>query len=135
MSTQQRPLPQTTVITQPFWDACAEKKLVIQQCNECGNKQFYPRILCLQCASDDLQWLQCSGKGLIYSYTVNHRAPHAYFKEKLPYVVAVVTLDEGVRMLANIFNFDREKLAINAAVKVVFENTEQGFTLPEFELL
>lgn len=135
MSILERPLPRPSDVTRPYWDAAAGHQLVIQQCESCGSKQFYPRILCMQCNSDQLGWLVCSGKGSIYTYTVNHRAPHEYFKSQTPYVVAMVELDEGIRMMANIVGSNSIKASIGARVRVVFEEVGEGVVLPQFELL
>jgi len=134
MSTFQRPRPRPSDITQPYWDAAAAHRLVVQQCRACGSKQFYPRCLCMKCASEDLEWAACSGQGSVYTYTINHRAPHAHFKARLPYVTAMIDLDEGVRMLANIVGDDALRTAIGARVRVVFEDAGDGITLPQFEL-
>jgi len=134
MPVTERPLPRPTDITQPYWDAAAAGKLVIQQCQDCHAKQFYPRNLCTKCASDNLGWLTCSGRGNVYTYTVNHRAPHAHFKTQLPYVVAMIDLDEGVRLMANIVGTDATRITIGTRVKVVFEDAGEGIALPQFEV-
>lgn len=135
MSITDRPLPRPTDISQPYWDAATAGKLVIQECQDCGSKQFYPRNLCMKCGSDRLGWLTCSGEGGIYTYTINHRAPHPYFKDKVPYVVAMIDLDEGVRMMANIQGENALRARIGARVRIVFEDTGSGVTLPQFEIL
>ena len=129
-----RPLPQPTDITRPYWGAAADHRLVIQKCKACGSRQFYPRLLCTTCMSDDIDWVESSGKGKVYTYTVNHRAPNAFMKARLPYVVAAIDLDDGVRMMANIIDSPIEPAKIGARVKVVFEDTGEGVTLPQFTL-
>lgn len=134
MSESTRPLPRPSDITQPYWDAAASRQLVIQQCRHCGAKQFYPRVLCMKCGSGELEWLKCSGEGSVYTFTINHRAPHEHFKGLVPYVVAMIDLDEGVRMMANIVGDDALHTTIGARVQVVFEDTGNDITLPQFEL-
>lgn len=134
MSQHQRPLPHPTDITRPYWNAALAHQLVIQECRQCHSRQFYPRGFCTQCLSNDLDWLQCTGQGTIYTYTVNHRAPNACMKERVPYVVAAVDLDEGVRMITNIVDSTMDKITIGARVKVVFEDITDEISLPQFQL-
>lgn len=135
MSQNQRPLPQPTDITRPYWSAALAHRLVIQECRQCRSRQFYPRGFCTQCLSDDLDWQPCTGQGTIYTYTVNHRAPNAFMKERVPYVVAAIDLDEGVRMITNIVDSPLEKIRIGARVKVVFEDMTDEISLPQFQLV
>ncbi|EHP42068.1 hypothetical protein OR16_16637 [Cupriavidus basilensis OR16] len=76
-----------------------------------------------------------SGNGFIYTFTINHRAPNAFMKARLPYAVAIVELDEGVRLMANILNADPAEIGIGKRVKVVFEKVSEDMKLPQFELL
>jgi uncharacterized OB-fold protein len=86
--------------TEAFWAACRQHKLLVQRCRTCGHHQFYPRPLCLACESTDLGWVETKGEGEIYSVTTV-RVPVA---DELPppYLLAIVTLDEGPRLLTNI---------------------------------
>jgi uncharacterized OB-fold protein len=85
----------------------------------------YPRALCPHCFSDKLDWKQASGKGKIYTYSVMRRAPE-------PYVIAYVTLDEGVSMMTNIVECDFDKVRVDLPVKVVFKASENGQPVPMF---
>ncbi|WP_439687783.1 Zn-ribbon domain-containing OB-fold protein [Cupriavidus oxalaticus] len=134
MNEVQRPLPQPTQVTEGYWAAANEQRLVVQCCGDCGGHQFYPRPFCLQCGSEQVRWKDASGCGTIYTFTVNYRAPNAFMKARLPYVVAMVDLDEGVRMMANILNADPAEVAIGKRVKVVFEPVSDEIKLPQFEL-
>lgn len=133
MNAATRPLPHATVHTEPFWQAALEGRLVVQRCVGCGRLQFYPRAFCLSCMREDLEWHPCSGYGSIYTYTVNHRAANAYMKDRLPYAVAVVALDEGPRMMTNIVNTPLEKISIGMRVRAVFERVDARVTLVQFE--
>ncbi len=86
--------------TEPFWQACSERRLTVQRCTACGSSQFYPRPFCLACEAADLEWVEASGRGTIYSLTTV-RMPVA---DELPppYLLALVDLDEGPRLLTNI---------------------------------
>jgi len=129
-----RPLPQPTTATEPYWQAAREKRLAYQNCRACGHRQFFPRNLCLSCLSESVEWADSAGQGRIYTFTINHRPAQTAFQDKVPYAVAVIDLDEGVRMMANIVNSPLSEIAIGKRVRVVFEDTGQGITLPQFEL-
>jgi len=135
MSEPQRPLPEPTQLTAPYWNAARDKRLVVQCCQGCGHLQFFPRPFCLKCASERIDWQEVTGEGTIYTFTINHRAPNAFMKERLPYAVAIVDLDEGVRMMANIVNSDLAAIEIGKRVKVVFERVSGEIVLPQFELV
>lgn len=130
----QRPLPKPTADTQPYWDAAKEGRLTIQRCTACGEPQFYPRGFCVSCLSDDLEWIEASGHGSIYTFTVCHIPGHPSMADQVPYAIAMITLDEGVRMLAQIVKSDLEQVAVGAHVDVVFEPISPDFTLPQFKI-
>ena len=131
----QRPLPVPTDLTRPYWEAAKHGELRIQHCKACDHWQFYPRPFCLNCESDDLQWQQTSGLGSIYTFTVNHRALNPFMKTRLPYVVAIVQLDEGPRLMANVLDAKPGEVAIGTRVQVRFEPVSEDITLPQFALL
>lgn len=130
-----RPMPQATTETAAYWAATQEQRLVIQRCASCGHCQFYPRAFCIECLSERIEWINASGQGRIYSYTVCRIAPSPAFEARLPYVVALIDLDEGVRMLANLLDVELEEVAIGARVGVCFEAVSESCTLPQFTLL
>ncbi|MGO1121088.1 Zn-ribbon domain-containing OB-fold protein [Rhodovibrionaceae bacterium A322] len=117
--------PTITMESQAYWDATKEGKLLLKKCGDCNDTHFYPRAVCPHCLSNNTQWYQASGKGKIYSYSVMRRA-------EIPYVIAYVTLEEGVTMLTNIVDCDFEGLSIDQAVEVTFRETEGGQALPMF---
>jgi uncharacterized protein len=127
MSATQRklPAPQPTVETQPYWDAAGGGKLLVKTCRACGQAHHYPRALCPFCFSDQTEWKEASGRGVIYSYSVMRRAP-------APYTIAYVTLEEGPTMMTNIVDCDFDRLAIGQTVRVTFAPTEGGPPLPVF---
>ncbi len=135
MSEPQRPLPQPTDLTRPYWEAAARGELHMQHCGACGQWQFYPRPFCIHCEAEALQWRAVSGLGRIYTYTVNHRAPNPFMKARLPYVVAIVELDEGPRLMANVLGNAVDRAGIGKRVKVTFETASEEVTLPQFVLL
>ena len=109
--------------TAAYWEAAGKGKLLIKKCIWCGELHHYPRSLCPFCFSDKTEWLEASGRGTIYSYSVMRRAP-------VPYAIAYVTLAEGPRMVTNIVDCDLDKLKVEMPVKVVFKPTEGGPPLP-----
>ena len=119
------PAPAVSQETQAYWDAAAKGKLLVRKCTSCGQPHHYPRTICPFCFSDKTEWIEASGKGTIYSYSVMRRAP-------VPYAMAYVTLAEGPRMVTNIVDCDFDKLKCEQAVKVVFKPTDGGPPLPMF---
>jgi uncharacterized protein len=129
----QKPLPRPYQDTQAYWDAAKDKRLVLQQCRDCRKPQFYPRGVCSHCLGSALDWVESSGRGKVHTFTVCHRAPHPGFAAELPFVIAVIELDEGVRMMSNIVGCDPKTVRIDMAVKVVFAEESPEITLPKFE--
>jgi uncharacterized OB-fold protein len=128
----QKPIPRPYQDTQAYWDAAREGRLVLQRCQDCDRHQFYPRGVCSHCLSSRLDWVDASGRGKVHSFTVSHRAPHPGFAGRLPFVIALVDLEEGVRMMANIVDCDPAAVRIDQPVKVTFEAVTPDATLPQF---
>ncbi|HEY8450436.1 MAG TPA: Zn-ribbon domain-containing OB-fold protein [Bacillota bacterium] len=133
--TPQRPLPEPTPETRPYWEAAREGRLLVQRCNACGHRQFYPRRICTRCLSEDLGWIEASGRGTIYTFTVTHRAAGPAFEPLVPYVCAIIELEEGVRMLSNIIDCDPAQLRIGQRVQVDFLQLSPEIALPVFRPL
>lgn len=108
-----------------FWKAAAEGQLLIGHCESCGKHHYYPRAICPHCTSDRVQWVAAAGTGTIYSFSPMRRAPE-------PYIIAYVTLAEGVTMMTNLIDCDPDRLQIGQAVKLVFQSAEGGQALPMF---
>jgi uncharacterized OB-fold protein len=130
--TDERPLPEPSGVTVPFWDAAAKHKLLIQQCRACGSHQFYPRYNCTKCGSVELDWVEASGRGQIYSYTIARRPTHPAFANEVPFVIAIVDLEEGARMTTNIVGCDPEEVSIGMSVEVTFDDRKKDIALPLF---
>lgn len=128
----EKPLPVVDPESAPYWAALKERRLILKRCRDCGRHHFYPRALCPHCHSDALEWADASGRGSIYSYTVARRPAGPAFKADAPYVVAVVDLDEGARMMTNIVTDDVESVRIGQRVAVAFEAVTDEITLPKF---
>jgi len=127
------PVPSANADSQPYWAAAREDRLVLQKCSDCGAYRFYPRYLCPDCWSENADWVDVSGRGTVHSFTIVARAPLPAFREKVPYVVAIIDLAEGPRMITNIVGDDALGVAIGDPVAVTFETRADGFKLPQFQ--
>lgn len=134
MSIETRALPVATDLTRPFWLAAKEGKLVIQHCTSCKTNQFFPRPFCLQCMSSEIEWIQSNGTGTVYTFTINRRGSNPYMNARVPYAVAMIELDEGVRLMANIVDSALEQIKIGCRVCVTFEALTEHISLPQFRL-
>ena len=130
-----KPVPEPTSETQPYWDGCKNHELRIQKCAACGHFQFYPRIYCTKCMSDQVEWVTASGRGKILSYTAVYRPVTKAFAEDVPYVVALITLDEGPQMMSNVVGCPPEKVKIGMSVEVTFEDWTEDISVAKFKLL
>jgi uncharacterized OB-fold protein len=124
------PLPRPTALSRPHWDGCKEGRLRVQRCRDCGHFVFIPHPSCTRCYADALEWVDSTGRGSVYSYTVVHRAPRPAFET--PYVVAIVALDEGWHMLTNLVDVAPEDVEVGMAVEVSFRPVSDEITLPYF---
>ena len=132
MEDKLKPIPVVNTCDKPFWEATREEKLINQKCDDCGAKVFYPRMFCPECLSDKLSWIQSSGKGTVYSYTVVESNSPSSFIGDIPYVVAIVRMEEGVQMCSNIIGCNPYDVKCDMPVEVVFEKLNEEFTLPKF---
>ncbi len=129
-----RPLPNPTADTKNFWDGCAIGELRYQVCAHCGHVQFIPGSLCSACHHGELAWKTSAGRGRILSHTTVHRAPMPAFRADVPYVIALVDLDEGFRLMVNVAGGEQAGLGIGAAVDIGFRDVDDC-ALPEARLL
>ncbi len=127
-----KPLPVPTLETQPYWDGCKRHELRIQCCTACGHHQFYPRLYCTECFSERVEWVTASGRAKVLSFTIVRRPVTQAFKDDLPYVVALVTLDEGPSMMTNIVGCRPEQVAIGMPVAVTFEDWSDEISIAKF---
>jgi len=132
MSEEQRPLPAPDPGTAPYWEGARSHKLKLPKCEDCGEVHFYPRTLCPHCGSAQLAWIDASGRGSVYSFTVVQRPPSPAFKPLVPYVVAVIALEEGPHLMSNVGGCRIEDVRIGMPVTVAWEDLDPGATLPYF---
>ena len=125
-------LPVPTPETQHFWDGTKAGELRLQRCDDCGDAYFPPRPFCPKCSSRSVSVFKASGKATLYSYVINHRRHPAFDG---PYSIAVVTLAEGPRMMANIVGVEQtpEALELDMPLEVTFEEMSETISLPYFQ--
>lgn len=131
-----RPLPAfPEPDTEPFWAATRDHALRYQVCADCDGVVFYPRRHCTHCLGGTLSWRTSKGEGTLYTFSVVRRSGHPFFKERTPYVIAWVDLDEGFRMLSNIVGVeDLDRLQIGQRLRVDWED-HPSLALPLFRPL
>ena len=130
------PLPRTQdPMDEAFWQQCQDGRLRFQRCDHCRAWRFLPRYMCAQCGSPDFAWTPVRGTGSLYSWTITHQALHPAFAADIPYIAALVELDEGVRMATRLLNCDRSALQLGLRVELVFQVIGDCFQLPCFQPL
>jgi len=135
MSVVDRPAIISTEYSEGFWEGARRGELVIQRCSQCERLRHYPQPLCPVCRGREFDWAVVSGRGEIYSYTVAHRAFHPAWKEHVPYVIATIELEEGVRMVCDLLDVDPGHVAIGQRVEVAFAELPGQGWMPRFEVI
>ena len=125
-------LPVIDAESAPYWAAAKERTFLIRHCNVCRRNHFYPRHYCPHCWSDNCEWRPASGRGRVYSYTVIHHNDAPPFRDMLPYIVALIDLEETVRVTSNIVECTPEVVHVGMPVEVVYEHITDEVTLPQF---
>jgi uncharacterized OB-fold protein len=131
-----KPLPTPSPVSQPFWDAAKEHRLVYQRCTACGARVFYPRDVCpgKDCFGvGTLEWVESSGRGWVYAHTISYQPAKPAFAEDVPYVLSIIELEEGWRMNSNVVNIAPGDVKIGMRVEVVWDDVTPEFTLPKFQ--
>lgn len=126
-------LPEPTEVSQPFWSAAKNRELRIQRCTRCRQYVFYPREMCPYCLTLTLEWVKVTGRGKVYSWTVVRRPTEPRFEKKVPFVFAVVELEEGPHLATNIVNCKLEDISMGMPVQAVFDDITPEITLVKFE--
>jgi len=127
------PIPKPTPETKPFWEGTKQRKLLVQRCDDCRQHYFYPRPLCPHCLSRNVTWTQVSGKGRLHTFVINHRPARGYPLAP-PFIIGIVELDEGPRLLSNIVGVEPDPQLIRCEMRleVVFDDITDAITLPRF---
>jgi uncharacterized protein len=123
--------PPISEAAEPFWNATREGRLLLPWCTACARPVWYPREVCPRCLGSTLEWRESHGRGVVYACTVEHKAQTRALAA--PYVVALVELDEGVRLLSNVVGRPPERVAVGDRVRVTWEPLSDGRRLPLFE--
>jgi uncharacterized OB-fold protein len=121
------PAPRVLPESLPYWTAADEGRLLVKQCNACGEVHHYPRDICPHCLSADTVWLQAAGTGTVYSFSTMGKGEAAY-------TLAFVTLAEGVTLMTNLVDCDPAEVSIGQAVRVVFKPSDGGHAVPMFTI-
>ena len=134
---KQSPVPDD--IDRPFWEACNNEKLVLQNCSACNRLQHPPAAVCSNCGSgDNLEWKDATGRGTIYSYAVVYDSPIASLQADQPYNCAIIAMEEdpGIKMLSHLPGTPVDEVPMEAKVQVVFETTPAtGQKVPEWQIV
>jgi uncharacterized OB-fold protein len=125
----ERPIPAGGGVASHYWEQAAKGRLMIQRCPSCGKRQFYPRPLCLVCGGEPV-WEESSGKGAVYTFTVIRQQGARPFRDELPYVVAMVKLDEGPMMMGNVTGCAVDDVAVGMPVEAYIVEAEDGVGVP-----
>ena len=126
-----RPRPQDPV-EQEFWRLCQDGQLHFQRCSACGTWRHLPRYMCARCGSPEFAWEPSTGRGTLFTWTVTHQALHPAFAHEIPFIAAVVELEEGVRMISNIVGTPNDKLRVGMKLEAVFEDVGDNVSIPKF---
>ncbi len=133
MSEYTKPLPIIAKTNREFWEGCKVGDLRLKRCEDCGQFRFPASPLCRECLSSRFTWVKSKGRGTVFSYIIYHQAFHKGFQDEIPYAVAVVDLEEGVRIISRIRNCPVDSISIGMGVSVFFEPATDEIHLPFFE--
>ena len=131
--TKPLPRPLSPELTRPFWEAAKRHELFMPRCTTCDHVFFYPRSECPRCLSANLEWVKVSGRARLHSFTVVQQPANAAFRDDVPYVYAVVQLDEGPRLVSNIVQCDIDALRVDMPLEAVFDDVTPEWTLVKFK--
>jgi uncharacterized OB-fold protein len=125
--------PPASQVAQPFWDATRRKEILLQHCPACAKAIWFPRVICPTCGSAELEWHAATGRGMVYAVSVQYRPGTPQMKDRVPYAVALIDLDEGVRMMSNVLGCDAASVSVGMAVHAAWEPLTDGRNLLIFE--
>mgnify|MGYP001483624852 FL=1 len=128
-----KPIPRPSSTTRPFWDGLNERKVQIQRCDACDSWVFYPRTRCPSCLGNQLVWHEVSGRGVLYTYTLARQPTAPHFADETPQQLAVIELDEGVRMTSTLVNVDPSDIVIGMRLRPYFDQVSDAITLLRYQ--
>lgn len=126
------PLPDVTREDRPFWEAAREHRFILPRCRECGHVWFPPYLSCTQCMSLDREWIEASGRGTVWGYTIMEHPYVPGFREELPYNVVLVELEEGPMVYSNLVGVPNDEVRPDIPVEAIFDDVSDEFTLIRF---
>lgn len=115
-----------------YWSGCREGRLIMPHCQSCGELHFYPRPFCPHCGGNDLAWRQLSGAGEVYTFAVVKQPLEKVFTGLIPYIIAIVELEEGIRILSHVIEVHPEEIKCGLKVQVDFREVSPTLTIPIF---
>jgi uncharacterized OB-fold protein len=129
------PLPIRQPESDFYWEKAKAHELWLRKCTDCENVYFYPRDICPSCYSNNVEWIQASGKATLHAYSIAERGPTPVFRDAVPYVAALVDLDEGPRMPTNLVGveMDEDHIKVGMALEATFDDITDEVTLPKFK--
>ena len=130
--TVKKPAPRPSPESAPYWKAAREHRLEIQHCDSCDQFWFPPSQSCPHCLASNFTWMPVSGRGKVFSFVTYHRVYHPAFAKEVPYVVALIELDEGPRLLTNSVGVPPQQVACDMPVQVTFDDYDEGVAVPKF---
>jgi uncharacterized OB-fold protein len=128
-----KPKPRPAPESLPYWEAAKEHRLALPRCDDCEQFWFPPSRTCPHCLSMNFAFKTVSGRGKVFSFVTFHRVYRPAFAEDVPYVVALVELDEGPRLLTNILGITPDDVRCEMAVEVVFDDYDTDVSIPKFK--
>jgi uncharacterized OB-fold protein len=126
-----KPVPEPDEASRPWYDGARRHELMLQRCTVCGTAMAPVKPRCIACFAPSPEWVAAVGRGALYTYTIVHQ-PYPGFADEVPYNVAVIELEEGVRVTANVIGCENDELRIGMALEVVFDDITDEITLPRF---
>lgn len=133
MTSYEKPLPDVTDGSQPFWDACRRHELVIQQCDSCAHRRWPIGPACTRCLSPSATWVSTPGTGRVWSWITYHQAFNPAFAADVPYNVALIRMDAGHTMISNLVGIANDDIRIGQQVEVVFDDVTGEISIPRFQ--
>lgn len=130
-----KPIPELNDLTEGFWKGGQEGRFVVQKCGSCKTHNFYPKPWCIECGSRDLEWVESTGVGAVYSFTISRSVAMNYpgWKSELPIVLALIDLEEGVRLYAQIVDCDPKEVFIGMSVVAFLADLNGDLKIPKFK--
>lgn len=125
-------LPVVDDESRPFWDAAHERRLLIRRCHDCERWHYYPRPFCPHCWSQDVDWVEASGRATLYTYSIVRRNDLPPFNQRVPYVAAIVDLEEGPRMITELVDCPEDQVRIGMPLTVDYRPLTEDLTAPIF---